>query len=307
VTSRRLSTPAGARLDRGKAIAFSFNGRSYSGFQGDTLASALLANGVRLVGRSFKLHRPRGIYSCGIEEPTGLVDVLIGDSRTPNVRATVLDIYPGLVAESLNCWPSVGFDVGAINSWFSAVLPAGFYYKTFKWPNWNVFEPSIRAMAGLGRASQGADVDRYEEVASDADVLVVGGGVSGLSAAIAAATVGANVMLLESESYLGSAMGRRSDAHAAALALRARQLGVRVLLRTLAFGVYDHNLVCAREFVRQPYDSPSPSGALRQRTWKIRARSVIAATGSFERPMVFPALLNYTPGRTVGLSVLWQY
>jgi sarcosine oxidase subunit alpha len=294
VTSRRLSTPAGARLDRGKTIAFSFNGRSYSGFRGDTLASALLANGVRLVGRSLKLHRPRGIYSCGIEEPTGLVDVLIGNSRTPNVRATVLDIYPGLVAESLNCWPSVGFDVGAINSWFSAVLPAGFYYKTFKWPNWHIFEPSIRAMAGLGRASHGPDVDRYEDIAADADVLVVGGGVSGLSAAIAAATAGANVMLLESESYLGGAWGQRSDANAAALARRAQELGVRVLLRTLAFGVYDHNLVCAREFVGQPYDSPSPSGALRQRTWKIRARSVIAATGAFERPMVFPD--NDRPG-----------
>jgi sarcosine oxidase, subunit alpha len=284
VTSHRLSTPAGARLDRGKAIAFSFNGRSYSGLQGDTLASALLANGVRLVGRSFKLHRPRGIYSCGIEEPTGLVDVLIGNSRTPNVRATVLDIYPGLVAESLNCWPSVGFDVGAINSWFSAVLPAGFYYKTFKWPNWHVFEPSIRALAGLGRASHGPDVDRYEEVAADADVLVVGGGVSGLSAAIAAATAGANVILLESESCL----------NAPALAHRAQELGVRILLRTLAFGVYDHNLVCAREFVGEPHDSPSPSGALCQRTWKIRARSVIAATGAFERPMVFPD--NDRPG-----------
>jgi sarcosine oxidase, subunit alpha len=294
VTSRRLSAPAGSRLDRSRAISFSFNGRGYSGYVGDTLASALLANGVQLIGRSFKLHRPRGIYSCGIEEPTGLVDVVVGAMRTPNVRATVLELYPGLVAESQNCWPSVGFDLGAINSWLSPLLPAGFYYKTFKWPNWHVFEPSIRGMAGLGRASREPDCDRYEEIAADADVLVVGGGVCGLSAAIAAAQAGAKVMLLECEPHLGGVLGQQSDPRAAALALEARRLGVRVLLRTLGFGVYDHNLVCARQFIAQPSNAQNLPGALRERLWKIRARSVIAANGAFERPMVFPD--NDRPG-----------
>ena len=294
MSSRRLSAPAGSRLDRNRAISFSFNGRGYSGFAGDTLASALLANGVQLIGRSFKLHRPRGIYSCGIEEPTGLVDVVAGSMRTPNVRATVLELYPGLAAESQNCWPSVGFDLGAINSWFSPLLPAGFYYKTFKWPNWHVFEPSIRGMAGLGRASREPDSDRYEEIAADADVLVVGGGVCGLAAAIAAAHAGSKVLLLEGESHLGGVLGQRSDARAVALGLEAQRLGVRVLLRTLAFGIYDHNLVCARQFIAQASNAPSPPGALRERLWKIRARSVIAAAGAFERPMVFPD--NDRPG-----------
>ena len=294
MSSRRLSAPAGSRLDRSKAISFSFNGRGYRGFAGDTLASALLANGVQLIGRSFKLHRPRGIYSCGIEEPTGLVDVVVGSMRTPNVRATVLELYPGLAAESQNCWPSVGFDIGAINNWFSPLLPAGFYYKTFKWPNWHLFEPSIRRMAGLGRASRAPDSDRYEEIAADAEVLVVGGGVCGLSAAVAAARAGAKVMLLEGESHLGGVLGPQSDARTAALALEARQLGIRVLLRTLAFGIYDHNLVGARQTIAQGTDAPSPTGALRERIWKIRARSVVAANGAFERPMVFPD--NDRPG-----------
>lgn len=294
MTSRRLIAPAGSRLDRSKGISFSFNGRGYLGYQGDTLASALLANGVQLIGRSFKLHRPRGIYSCGIEEPTGLVDAGTGSTRTPNVRATVLEIYPGLVAESQNCWPSVGFDLCAINSWFSPVFPAGFYYKTFKWPNWHVFEPSIRAMGGLGRASREPDADRYEEITANADVLVVGGGVAGLSAAIGAAHAGANVMLLESESHLGGVLGQRSNHQVTALALQAQQLGVRVLIRTLAFGVYDHNLVCARQIIAQDSNAPNMRGLLRERLWKIRARAVIAANGAFERPMVFPD--NDRPG-----------
>jgi sarcosine oxidase subunit alpha len=294
MTSRRLTAPTGSRLDRGKEISFSFNGRGYLGFQGDTLASALLANGVHLIGRSFKLHRPRGIYTCGIEEPTGLVDVGSGSTRTPNVRATVLELHPGLVAESQNCWPSVGFDLGAINSWFSPVLPAGFYYKTFKWPNWQVFEPAIRAMAGLGRASREPDPDRYEEISAGADVLVVGAGVAGLSAAVAAAHAGADVVLLESESHLGGILGQRADPRAAELALQAQRSGVRVLTRTLAFGIYDHNLVGARQTIAHSSAEANARGVLRERIWKIRARAVIVAGGAFERPMVFPD--NDRPG-----------
>ena len=293
MTARRLTAPCGTRLDRAREIRFTFNNRAYAGFHGDTLASALLANGVQLIGRSVKLHRPRGVYSCGVEEPTGLVDVGSGSRRTPNVRASLLEIQPGLAAESVNCWPSVGFDVAAINNWFSALLPAGFYYKTFKWPDWHVYEPSIRRMAGFGRASSEPDPDRYEEVAISADVLVVGAGVAGLAAAVSAARSGADVLLLSGSAHLGGQLGYRSDARTAALIKEAQPLGVRVLTRTLAFGVYDHNLVCARQVINTVNSSDAP-GMLRERLWKIRARAVIAAAGAFERPMVFPD--NDRPG-----------
>ena len=294
MSARRLTAPCGTRIDRAREIRFTFNNRAYTGFQGDTLASALLANGVRLIGRSVKLHRPRGIYSCGVEEPTGLVDVGSGPRRTPNVRASLLEIQQGLVAESVNCWPSVGFDVAAINNWFSALLPAGFYYKTFKWPNWHVYEPSIRRLAGFGRASSEPDPDRYEEIANSADVLVVGAGVAGLAAAVSAARSGADVLLLSGSAHLGGQLGYRSDARTAALIKEAQQLGVRILTRTLAFGVYDHNLVCARQIISNAVDATDAPGVLRERLWKIRARAVIAAAGAFERPMVFPD--NDRPG-----------
>ena len=293
MSGRRLPAPSGTRLDRTREIRFTFNNRAYSGFHGDTLASALLANGVQLVGRSVKLHRPRGIYSCGVEEPTGLVDVGWGSRRTPNVRASLLEIHQGLVATSVNCWPSVGFDVAAINNWFSAILPAGFYYKTFKWPNWHVYEPSIRRLAGFGRASTEPDPDRYEEIAISADVLVVGAGVTGVAAAVGAARSGAEVLLLGGSSHLGGRLGYQGDAPTAALIKEAQQLGIRILTRTLAFGVYDHNLVCARQVIDGVISQDSP-GMLRERLWKIRARAVIAATGAFERPMVFPD--NDRPG-----------
>src|SRR6202050_2299446 len=176
MSAYRLPAPCGTCLDRSADVVFEFNGRRLRGFAGDTLASALLANGVRLVGRSFKLHRPRGIFSCGIEEPTGLVDLGEGAARTANVRATLVELQENLRAVSVNCWPSAGFDVGAVTGAFSALLPAGFYYKTFKWPSWHLFEPAIRRMAGLGRAARGPDPDRYEEISADADILVVGGG-----------------------------------------------------------------------------------------------------------------------------------
>jgi sarcosine oxidase, subunit alpha len=294
MTARRLTAPSGTRLDRAREIRFTFNDRAYSGFHGDTLASALLANGVRLIGRSVKLHRPRGIYSCGIEEPTGLVDVGSGSRRTPNVRATVLEIHQGLVARSVNCWPNVGFDVAAINNWFSALLPAGFYYKTFKWPNWHLYEPSIRRLAGFGRASSEPDPDRYEEIAISADVLVIGAGVTGLAAAVGAARSGAEVLLLGGSSHLGGRLGYQTNVRTAALIKEAQQLGIRTLTRTLAFGVYDHHLVCARQVIAEGVNSHDAAGVLRERLWKIRARAVIAATGAFERPMVFPD--NDRPG-----------
>jgi sarcosine oxidase subunit alpha len=294
MTASRLPAPAGSRLDRSQRLTFKFNGRSFKGYAGDTLASALLANGVQLVGRSFKLHRPRGIMSCGVEEPTGLVDLGEGDRRTPNLRATLIELYDGLTACSVNCWPSVGFDLGAINNRFAALLPAGFYYKTFKWPSWHLFEPSIRRMAGLGKASGLADPDRYEEAAARADVLVIGGGIAGLSAAVAAAEAGADTLLLASAAALGGALAWRADPLVTELIERARRSGVRQLTRTLAFGIYDHNLVCAREMLPMTDGSGSGRGVLRERLWKIRARAVIAAAGAFERPMIFPN--NDRPG-----------
>ena len=295
MSARRLTAPSGTRLDRTREIRFTFNNRAYSGFHGDTLASALLANGVQLVGRSVKLHRPRGIYSCGVEEPTGLVDVGSASRRTPNVRASLLEIHRGLVAASVNCWPSVGFDVAAINNWFSALLPAGFYYKTFKWPNWHVYEPGIRRLAGFGRASTEPDPDRYEEIAISADVLVIGAGATGLAAAVGAARSGAEVLLLSGSPHLGGRLGyQKNDARTAALIKEAQQLGIRILTRTLAFGVYDHNLVCARQAIVNDASSQDAPGVLRERLWKIRARAVVAAAGAFERPMVFPD--NDRPG-----------
>jgi len=301
MTASRLPAPAGSRLDRARGVAFEFNGRRLTGFAGDTLASALLANGVGIVGRSFKLHRPRGIFSCGVEEPSGLVDLSDGPRRTPNQRATLVDVQDGLKAASVNCWPSVDFDLGAINGYLSGLLPAGFYYKTFKWPTWHLFEPTIRRMAGFGRVSGEADPDRYEEVAVSVDVVVAGGGIAGLSAAVAAAQAGANTMLLASSPLLGGTLGWRGDAQLSQLIAAAERAGVRILMRTLAFGVYDHNLLCARQTLAPLGSSASvgspaagAGGVLRERLWKIRARHIVSAAGAFERPMLFPN--NDRPG-----------
>lgn len=288
MSSYRLPAPAGTRLDRSARIAFRFNGRGLTGFPGDTLASALLANGVQLVGRSFKLHRPRGIFSCGVEEPTGLVDVGAAGRRTPNARATLLELHPDLEASSVNCWPSVDFDLGALNGMFSSLLPAGFYYKTFKWPNWHLFEPAIRRMAGLGRASRAPDPDRYDEVSVDADVAVVGGGVAGLAAATAAASAGAKTILMTGSAQFGGALGWRGDTQVSELIAAAASAGVRLLPRTLGFGIYDHNLLCAREDLEHCMPRGEAQwGHLRERLWKIRARAIVAAAGAIERPMLF--------------------
>ncbi|HUE48746.1 MAG TPA: 2Fe-2S iron-sulfur cluster-binding protein [Steroidobacteraceae bacterium] len=292
--SARLAAPAGAWIDRSRSVSFTFNGRSMRGFRGDTLASALLANGVRLVGRSFKLHRPRGIWSCGLEEPSALVDVGSGARRTPNVRTTLLPLEEGLSAQSVNCWPGLGFDLGTLTGAFAPLLPAGFYYKTFKWPNWHWFEPAIRRMAGLGQAPTAADADHYEEITAQTDVLVVGAGVAGLTAAVAAARAGARTMLLARGAQPGGALGWHADPAVSALTQQARELGVELHTRTLAFGVYDHNLVCACESLSPEGAVELPACVLRERLWKIRARSVIAAAGAFERPLVFPD--NDRPG-----------
>ncbi len=193
----------GGRIDRASPMRFSFDGRSYFGYAGDTLASALLANGVHLVGRSFKYHRPRGIMTAGAEEPSALIQLERGGGRSdPNLRATEIELFDGLTGESQNRWPSLGFDVGAAADFMSPMLPAGFYYKTFLWPAawWrSVYEPFIRRAAGLGRSPTRPDPDRYLHRHAHCDVLVVGGGPAGLMAALAAGRTGARVILAERE------------------------------------------------------------------------------------------------------------
>ncbi len=198
--------PSGGLIDRAQPLSFSFDGQAYSGFAGDTLASALMANGVTLVGRSFKYHRPRGILTAGSEEPNALVELRTGARREPNTRATTAELYEGLVAASQNRWPSLAFDIGAVNDLFSRFLVAGFYYKTFMWPAkfWEaLYEPLIRRAAGLGRAADAEDPDHYEKATAHCDVLVIGGGPTGLMAALAAGRAGARVILCDEDFRLG--------------------------------------------------------------------------------------------------------
>ncbi|MBT3172044.1 MAG: FAD-dependent oxidoreductase, partial [Rhodospirillaceae bacterium] len=293
---QRNRLDVGARIDRSRRLRFHFNGKPYEGFAGDTLASALLANGVRVVARSFKYHRPRGIYSAGMEEPNALVQLGGGASSEPNLRATQVELFDGLEAASVNCWPSVNFDIWALNDRVSGLLPAGFYYKTFMWPKsfWHSYEKVIRKGAGLGTAPEMPDHNIYDKRHQHCDVLVVGGGPAGISAALAAGRSGARVILADEQAELGGALlgnGERIEAASGvdwAMGARAELDGmdeVRVLSRTTAFGYYDHNYVLMVERVNDHLGAPP--GTLRQRLWKIRARQVVLATGSIERPMVF--------------------
>ena len=200
----------GGRIDRNRPVQFSFDGRSLQGFAGDSLASALLANGIHLVGRSFKYHRPRGILSAGVEEPNALVTLDRGENRaTPNLRATQIELYEGLVAASQNRFPSLAFDVGAMAGFAGPVLSAGFYYKTFKWPPsfWrHVYEPVIRRAAGLGRAPAAPDPDRYLHQYAHCDLLIVGGGPAGLAAALGASVTGQRVILCDEQPEFGGSL-----------------------------------------------------------------------------------------------------
>ena len=207
---RDMRTAAGGRIDRTQILRFSFDGRMYAGVAGDTLASALLANGVHLTGRSFKYHRPRGILAAGSEEPNALVTLRRDEARvTPNLRATQIELYDGLMAESQNRWPSLQFDLGRINDRLSRFFPAGFYYKTFMWPKkaWkSLYEPAIRRAAGLGRAPTLPDPDRYAQRYAHCDVLVAGAGPAGIAAALAAAMSGARVILCDEAAEFGGSL-----------------------------------------------------------------------------------------------------
>jgi sarcosine oxidase subunit alpha len=302
-----LRTPSGGRIDRTQRVRFKFDGRSYEGFAGDTLASALLANGVHLVGRSFKYHRPRGFLAAGSEEPNGLVTVTRDAARvTPNLRATQVELYDGLIAESQNRWPSLQRDFGRINDLLSAFFPAGFYYKTFMWPRkaWkSLYEPMIRRAAGLGRAPVHADPDRYAQRYAHCDVLIVGAGPAGIAAALSAAESGARVILCdETNEFGGSLLTDTSaviDGQAApawvtrGVASLAQNSRVTLLARTTAFGYFPHNLIGLNQRLVDHLAS-APVNQPRERLWQVRARAVVLATGAIERPLVFPG--NDRPG-----------
>lgn len=298
VAPQPFRCPDGGQVDRARPLSFTFDGSRYQGYAGDTLASALLANGVRLVGRSFKYHRPRGIYSAGPEEPNALVRLRLGARAEPNTRATMIELFDGLVTESQNRWPSLRFDAWALNGLFAPLFPAGFYYKTFKWPAawWEpLYERFIRRAAGMGIAAREPDPDRYEKHYAHCDVVVVGGGPAGLMAAQAATHAGARVILVDETAGFGGALKRERrildgrpalDWVKATVAALEAMPDVILLPRTTAFGYYDHNLIALIERVADHVPVP-PLHTPRQRLWLVRTRQVVFATGAIERPLVF--------------------
>ena len=287
----------GGRIDRSTPLAFTFDGVRYSGYRGDTLASALLANGVRLVGRSFKYHRRRGIFGTGSEEPNALVRVGAGARVEPNLKATQVELFDGLAAESQNRWPSLQVDAGALSNVASKLLPAGFYYKTFMWPGswWMLYEHFIRKAAGLGRAPNEPDPDHYDRRYAFCDVLVAGAGPAGLMAALTAARSGARVILVDDAPVLGGSLlaststvdgGDPIEFAASVGEELASCPNVRVLSRTTAFGYYDDNMILALER-RADHGPAHPEHSSRQRVWWIRAKEAVLATGAIERPLPF--------------------
>ena len=319
------------RLSPAKTVSFTFDGKTLTALEGDTLASALLAHGIHLVGRSFKYHRPRGILGAGPEEPNALIDISRDAARRqPNVRATVQSVYDGMIANSQNRFPSLSFDVGVANDYLGRFFPAGFYYKTFMWPRkaWDkLYEPIIRRAAGLGNAPEEADPDHYANRFAHCDLLVVGGGAAGLMAAKVAAKSGKRVILVDENpsfgGYLLSDPTLRIDGlegHEWAEKTVSELEGlenVTLLPRTTAFGYHSHNMVNLAEQVTDHLALPDPE-LPRERMWQVRAGKVILATGAIERHLVFadndrPGIMlasaaqtylnqyGVAPGRNVGV------
>ena len=303
---------SGGVIDRTRTLRFTFDGKSYTGYPGDTLAAALLANGERLVGRSFKYHRPRGIVSAGSEEQNALVEMRTAARREPNTRATMVELYDGLDAASQNRWPSLKFDVQSVNGLLSPFFSAGFYYKTFMWPAkfWKlVYEPLIRRSAGLGRAATDPDPDHYERAFAHCDVIVIGSGPAGLMAALTAGRAGARVILAEEDFMFGGRLlsdrltvdGKpaREWLHGTLAELRSLDT-VRLMPRTTIFGVYDGGIYGAVERVADHVPVP-PEHRPRQRSWRIVAKRAVLASGAIERGIAFAG--NDLPGVMQGSAV----
>jgi len=315
--------PGGGRIDRATTLTFTFNGRRYAGHPGDTLASALLANGVTLVARSSKYHRPRGIVGSGVEEPNAIVQLDTGARTVPNARATEVALYDGLVAASVNAWPGVGVDVMALAGLFGRVMPAGFQYKTFMLPQRfrAKYEHFIRKATGLGTAPDAPDPDRYDKMNAHCDVLVVGGGPAGLAAALAAGRAGARVIVADLDAEFGGSLLAQRDADAddedpwmedeidgiSPTAWVARTVAeletmpdVRLLPRSTVFGYHDHNFLTIAER-RTDHLPPHEREGPRERIWRVRAGRVVLATGAHERPLVFAN--NDRPGVMLASAV----
>ncbi|MBD1160796.1 sarcosine oxidase subunit alpha family protein [Pelagibacterales bacterium SAG-MED15] len=292
-------------INRSKKISFKFNGKSYFGYEGDTLASALIANGVHLVGRSFKYHRPRGFFGAGVDDPYALVQLIRNNESIPNVKATEQELFEGLEAKSVNCWPNVNFDIGGINNFLRIFLPAGFYYKTFMWPKsfwYKIYEPFIRKAAGFGVVSHEPDKERYEHKYEYCDLLITGSGPSGLASAYSAAKNGAKVILAEDKPRFGGSLltsdvniGNESGKEWADKIITELKSMPNVVVKNRAqvFGYYDHNMLVMSERLTEHLPK-SDKFTPKQKLWYIRAKEVVISSGSIERPLVFGN--NDTPG-----------
>ena len=314
--SKNLRITNSEFIDQTSRISFKFDGKTLYGFKGDTLASALLANNIHLVGRSFKYHRPRGIMSCGSEEPNAIVQVGNDASMTePNTRATEIELYEGLEASSQNCWPSVNFDVGAVNNFFSPIIPAAFYYKTFMWPAnfWKLYEYFIRKSAGLGKSPTKPDKDVYDHRYLHCDVLVVGGGISGIMAAKTAAKNNLNTVLIDDKNILGgNTLFQQNECFKINNSYSNEWLkkeieslnsfkNLTIKTRTTLAAYHSYNYLLARENLTDHLDLNEKKDKIRQRLWKIRAKKVIIATGAMERPLIFNN--NDRPGVILSSSI----
>ncbi|MEQ9694106.1 sarcosine oxidase subunit alpha family protein [Shimia sp. SDUM112013] len=307
--STRLAT-GGRLLNKGKQVHFSFNGKQLTGYEGDTLASALLANDQMMVGRSFKYHRPRGIVASGAEEPNALFNMGAGGKFEPNQRATTTELFDGLTCASQNHWPSLEFDIGAINNHLTRFFPAGFYYKTFMFPAFawkHLFEPIVRQSAGLGKAPKDRDADRYEHFYAYVDVVIIGGGIAGLQAAKTAGASGAKVILMEQTPHWGGRApvdggqveGMPVADYITTLVNDLKQMpNVTMRTRMMGAGVYDHGYVLGYERVSD--HAPTAAGP-RHRLWRIRTKQIVTATGAIERPLSFAG--NDIPGVMLASAV----
>lgn len=298
------------RVNTQKPIRFSFDGRSYTGYEGDTLASALLANGVKRVGRSFKLHRPRGLMGVGREEPNALVQLENGAFGEPNARATLIPLYEGLQARGQNAWPNVDRDIFSSLGLFHRLFPASFYYKSMMWPNWSWYEGIVRRLAGLGKAPAESDVQQYHKRNMHCEIFICGGGPAGLASALAAGRSGLRVVLVDEQEELGgSLLGENrlingapaTDWVANIVAQLKAMPEVTLLPRTSVIGYYENNFLAAIERVTNHLGPEADLNQPRERLWRIHAKKVVLATGAIERPMVFSN--NDRPGVMLASAV----